>query len=212
MELTPVSGVDIGFGYQKWFYKEDWEGYLSGAIQSQADQQDQSHADIRVSLPVWNINGTLLTQSLYAQEASLINDTTVGTLVVGWQGQFNLGEQYLRWIVEMKHLSNDAKQQWRNMVADRRIMVGLHHDLAINNIDIGEAKAIQLLWVMPNDWELILQGQRYLDVDDNQLNQITFYINLPLDDSRLILGSDYTPDSTVLQDQWNYWGVWEFRF
>ncbi|MEI8631077.1 capsule assembly Wzi family protein [Vibrio sp. PP-XX7] len=212
-EFSPLNQLNIGVVYQKWFNKEGWDSYLSGSLQSPAGIQDQFSADIRLSLPVWNMGTTVLTQSVYVQGASLVNDRSLGSLVMGWQSQFNLNEQYLRWIVEVKKLTDDAEQQRQSMLSDRTTLAGLHYQSAINGLDLGESKAVKLLWVTSNNWEVSLQGQRYENMNQNMQNQFTFSVRLPLANSRVTFGSDYTPDITAGEtDKWNYWGIWDFRF
>ncbi|MDW6002176.1 capsule assembly Wzi family protein [Vibrio mangrovi] len=211
-EFSPVSRLNIGFVHQKWFEKHDWDGYLTGSIQPQDGEQEQYSTDIRLSLPVLNV-GTDLTQSIYVQGTSLVNEHSLGSLVLGWQSQFDLGEQSLRWVAEVKQLTNEAKQQWRNMLSDRTQMAGLHYYQPINGTDIGEAKSLKLLWITPNSWELTLQGQSYHYAYQKTQEKFTTYVRLPLANSRLTFGSDYTPDTTSSQtDKWNYWATWDFRF
>ncbi|WP_157371822.1 capsule assembly Wzi family protein [Vibrio sp. MEBiC08052] len=212
-EFSPVNRLNIGLVYQKWFDKPDWDGYLTGAVQPQDGEQEQYSADIRLSLPVFNM-GVPVTQSIYAQGASLVNDRSLGSLVIGWQSQFDIGGQSLRWVAEVKQLTGEAKQQWRNMLSDRATMVGQHNYQSISGMDGGEAKSLKLLWITPESWELTLQGQSYHQTDDDEtLKKLTAYVRLPLANSRLTLGSDFMPDTKNNQtDKWNYWVNWDFRF
>ncbi|MFM2484534.1 capsule assembly Wzi family protein [Celerinatantimonas yamalensis] len=212
LEFAPVSWLNLGMSYQKWFSKSGLTGYVTGPIQSDANQQDQYSGDIRLSLPSINVGQTTVTQSVYAQGATLINDQSLGSTVLGWQSQFNIGEQYLRWIVEVKNLTADAKQQWQQGLANRSEEAGLHNQLAVNNGDVGESKTIKLLWVSPTDWEWTLQGQRYQTVNEQNKNRMSASVELPLANSRLTIGSDYNASASAGVDQWNYWGSWDFRF
>lgn len=212
IELSPTSWLALGAGYQKWFDKSGIAGYVTGAVQNQDEQQDQFHGDVRLSLPMFQFGDHSITQSIYVQGSTLLDDSSLGSLVYGWQSQFNLGKQYLRWVVEVKDLTDDGKQQWLSMSADRNVVAGLHHNLAINNSDVGEAATIKLLWVTDTDWELTLQGQRYKDVNEQSQDKTSIYLTLPLANCRLTFGSDYNPDAEDDIDQWNYWGVLDFRF
>ncbi|WP_157721379.1 capsule assembly Wzi family protein [Vibrio gazogenes] len=213
-EFSPFNRLNVGLVYQKWFDKPDWDGYITGSVQPQDGEQEQYSADIRLSLPVLNV-GTVVTQSLYAQGASLVNERSLGALVIGWQSQFDLGGQSLRWVAEVKQLTNDAKQQWRDMLSDRTTLIGQHNYQSVSGMDVGEAKSLKLLWITPDSWELTLQGQSYhqIDDDDDALKKLTAYVRLPLVNSRLTLGSDFMPDTKNNQtDKWNYWVHWDFRF
>lgn len=212
LEFSPASWLTFGFGYQKWFKKSGVMGYVAGTYQSLSHQQDQYNGDVRLSLPDFELGSSTVTQSVYAQAASLVNDQSFGSAVLGWQSQFNILNQYIRLIAEVKHLTSDAKQQWQDNLSNRTAMVALHHNLAVNNGDVGQAKTVKLLWVTPTDWELTLQGQRYDDSNNQTKNKLTGAINLPIANSRLMFGSDYQPDATGSEDQWNYWGVWDLRF
>ena len=212
-EFSPINWLDLGVSYQKWFSDHGFNGYLTGVSGSNDLQQDQYSGDIRVSLPTINFSQTAVTQSLYAQGASLINDQSLGSMVVGWQSQFNIGQQYFRWIVESKTLTSDGEAQWRAAMANRTIITGLHNQLAINNSDIGNSKAVKLIWITPNDWQWALQGQRSQTLNTQDQDSATGSITIPLANSnRLTLGSDYIAASSADAAQWSYWASWEFRF
>lgn len=213
LEVSPTSWLNIGVGYHKWFDKEGIDGYPRGIFGSEDDKQEQYHADIRLSLPTATFyDDYTLTESIYGQAATLIDDHSLGAYVAGWQGQVNIADQYFRLIVEAKQLSSDAKEQWRRGLANRKQMAGLNYGNTINNSELGESQTVKLLWVTPGDWEWTVQGQRYDDRVENSHNRGMASLSIPLANSRLTLGSDYDPDAAGGNDEWNYWGSWDFRF
>ena len=210
-EFSPMNRLNIGLVYQKWFDQSGLKGYVTGATQTQSSEQYQYSADIRLSLPVLNL-GTVVTQSLYIQGASLINERSLGAMVIGWQSQFDLYGQSLRWVAEVKQLTDDGKQQWRSMLTERETMVGQHYYQSMNGMEVGESTSLKMLWITPSSWEVMVQGQSYHKRDDEEVKQLTAYVRMPLANSRLTLGSDFTPDRHDQTDKWNYWANWDFRF
>lgn len=210
-EFSPVSWFDLGFGYQRWYAKDGFTGYFTG-LNSSDSSIDQYHGDVRISLPKLNFGSDTLTQSIYAQASTLNDDNSIGSVVYGWQSQFNIGQQYLRWVLEAKTLSSDAKEQWQQGMQNKTTMAGLNNDLALNNADVGESKTVKLLWVTPNDWEWTMQLQRYQNTNEEDKDKLTASIQLPLANSLVTLGGDYNKNPDAGVDQWNYWGSWDFRF
>lgn len=213
LELSPASWLDIGVGYHKWFHKSDIDGYIRGIAGSEDDKQDQYNGDIRVSLPAITLfHDYTFTESIYGQASTLMDDQSMAAYVAGWQGQVNVANQYFRLIIEAKQLSDDGKEQWHQALANERSFSGLHYGGTINNILQGESQTVRLLWVTPNDWEWTFQGQRYDDLAEDSHNRGMASVSIPIANSRLTLGSDYDPDATGGNDEWNYWGSLDFRF
>ncbi|MEL0613767.1 capsule assembly Wzi family protein [Marinomonas arenicola] len=212
-EFSPTSWLDVGLSYQKWFRDEGVDGYFTGVTSTDERQQDQYSGDIRLSLPTIYLSKTAVTQSVYAQGASLINSQSLAAAVFGWQTQFNIGQQYLRWIFEAKTLTAEGEDEWRTGMANRRTFAGLHNQLSINNSDMGEAKTVKLIWVTPHNWQWTLQGQRYLTINGPDQDLASASVVLPLAKSnRLTLGSDYNVNPSADSERWAYWASWDFRF